>query len=444
MSQNYRDDNDPRDGRPPRPRHSQSARFGHHHTAEAPFFDPNWHWQGFQPPPPPNMPFSMPMPHAPFPYGMGGNQHFGHAYGFRPQAQSFVHQPAYLPTHPHHMYPGHINHLPASHYHTGTATTAGERGYTGERSLGRSEEPTSDKLGNQGAAPKKGSRKIHRPAPPPSEEYKETVLQKSIVIDPPNPFLIVLDLNGTLIHRPSRNRPTYMIARPFLKPFLQYLFENFHVMVWSSAMPTNVNKIVKNVLDEELQSRLVAAWARDTFGLPTGDYHQNVQVYKDLRLIWDKEEIQKHHPGHQAGQRFGQHNTILLDDSKLKAHAQPHNLIEIPEFTATKEQMGSDILREVAGYLQTARMQSNVSNFMLEHPFEADGRWQYDWPDDLAQAGEMHDPAHLRDGLTTAPQRTEGHPAAGRDQAYEENSTTAQDKDEPEEDVPMDVSDGSS
>ncbi|KAF2744468.1 HAD-like protein [Sporormia fimetaria CBS 119925] len=235
------------------------------------------------------------------------------------------------------------------------------------------------------------------PAPMPTEEYLAAAQQPYHTIDPPNRFLIVLDLNGTLIYRPNRKQPTKLIARPFLKPFLRFLFENFSVMIWSSAKPENVRVIVDRVLDEELRSKLTARWARDSFGLRSEHYNQNVQVYKDLSKIWNDEEIQQQHPSYQQGGRFGQHTTILLDDTRLKANAQPHNLVEIPEFEATDEQMHSDILREVAGYLQQARMQDNVSSFIRENDFVADGRWQYDWPDEMAGGVEVGEQAHLRE-----------------------------------------------
>lgn len=239
--------------------------------------------------------------------------------------------------------------------------------------------------------------KIMRPAPEPTLDYIEEANEEPFVIDPPDRTLIILDLNGTLIYRPSRKKPTHMIARPFLKPFLRFLFENFAVMVWSSAKPENVGVLVENVLDKELRSKLVASWARDTFGLTPWEYNQNVQVYKDLTKVWADDNIQRKKPGYTFGKRFGQDCTILIDDSVLKAHAQPHNLLEIPEFKATAEQMNNDtVLREVAGYLQTARMQNNVSCFMREKPFKANGTWQYDWPDDLAEAGVIGEDVSLK------------------------------------------------
>jgi hypothetical protein len=179
-----------------------------------------------------------------------------------------------------------------------------------------------------------------------------------------------------------------MIARPFLKPFLRYLFENFKVMVWSSAKPDNVKSLVSQALDNDLRSKLVAQWARDSFGLSPTNYQQNVQVYKNLKLVWSRNQIQSYHSNYETGERFGQHNTVLIDDSSIKASAQPHNLLEIPEFSATPEQMESDMLREVAGYLETLRQQTDVSRYMRKDPFQ-NGRWGFDWPDETAGGGDM-------------------------------------------------------
>jgi hypothetical protein len=240
-------------------------------------------------------------------------------------------------------------------------------------------------------APKKGKygdEKIMLPAPQPTDLYMNQASEEPSAIDSPSHILVILDLNGTVLHRPNRNAKT-MIARPYLKPFLRYLFQNFKVMVWSSAKPANVKALVDQSLDKDLRSKLVATWARDTFGLSATNFNQNVQVYKNLRLIWSRDQIQQHHPEYKAGQRFGQHNTVLIDDSALKASAQPHNLLEIPEFEATPEQMEGDVLREVAGYLEMLRQQADVSKFVNKQPFKGDGRWTYDWPDESAGGGDM-------------------------------------------------------
>jgi hypothetical protein len=243
--------------------------------------------------------------------------------------------------------------------------------------------PAADKTGRY------GDEKIMLPAPQPTQEYLDQAAGEPSTIDTPGQLLVILDLNGTVLFRPNRNAKT-MIERPFLKPFLRYLFQNFKVMVWSSAKPENVKSLVSQALDNDLRSQLVAQWARDSFGLSPTNYQQNVQVYKNLKLVWSRNQIQSFHPDYETGGRFGQHNTVLIDDSSLKASAQPHNLLEIPEFSATQEQMEGDVLRVVAGYLKTLRLQADVSRFINKEPFKDDAsRWSFDWSDADAGGGEM-------------------------------------------------------
>jgi len=241
--------------------------------------------------------------------------------------------------------------------------------------------PASEKKGRYGDA------KIMLPAPQPTEDYLKQAAGEPSTIDTPRTLLVILDLNGTVLHRPNRNAKT-MISRPFLHPFLRYLFQHFKVMVWSSAKPENVKSLVSQALDHSMKAQLVDKWARDSFGLSPTNYGQNVQVYKNLKLVWSRSSIQQHHPECDAGGRFGQHNTVLIDDSKLKANAQPYNLLQIPEFLATPEQMEGDALREVAGYLEMLRRQEDVSQFIHQEPFVCDGRWSFQWPDEIADGGE--------------------------------------------------------
>ncbi|KAF1917813.1 HAD-like domain-containing protein [Ampelomyces quisqualis] len=247
----------------------------------------------------------------------------------------------------------------------------------------------------RGKKGKYGDEKIMLPAPQPTDLYMNQAAEEPSVIAAPGHLLVILDLNGTVLFRPNKNARS-MIARPYLRPFLQYLFQSFKVMVWSSAKPATVKSLVDQSLDKDLRSMLVASWARDTFGLSATNFNQNVQVYKNLRLIWSRDQIQQHHPEYEAGKRFGQHNTVLIDDSALKASAQPHNLLEIPEFEATPEQMAGDVLREVAGYLEILRHQADVSKFISKQPFKGDGRWSYEWPKESADGGDMKDKVTLK------------------------------------------------
>ncbi|KAF3003034.1 hypothetical protein E8E13_006644 [Curvularia kusanoi] len=247
-------------------------------------------------------------------------------------------------------------------------------------------------------------RKIMLPPPAPTKAYMAQAAEDPSTIEPSGRILVILDLNGTLLYRPNRNVKT-MIARPFLGPFLRYLFANFAVMVWSSARPENVSSLVQQSLEEDLRKSLVAQLARDAFNLKPEHYSANVQVYKNLELVWKRDEIQRQHPDYEKGGRFGQHNTVLIDDSMLKASAQPFNLLLISEFSATPQQLQEDKLRDVAGYLDVLRTQHDVSKFMKREPFRHDlNKWKYAWPaeDMLAQnpahkAGEVQAPGFTQE-----------------------------------------------
>ncbi|OCL01707.1 HAD-like protein [Glonium stellatum] len=253
---------------------------------------------------------------------------------------------------------------------------------------GRSPAPkASPKSRNSPAPPgrkRHSSPKMHLPAPAPTKEYLEQAAKAPERLDRPQRPLLVLDLNGTLVYRPGRST-TEAIPRPFLQPFLKYIFENFSVMVWSSAKPHNVKRMVQSVLTPKRLSLLIAEWGRDRFGLTEEQYTQNVQVYKELSRIWKDAAITNLHPEQERGRGWGQHNTILLDDSELKASSEPFNLVQIPEFIASEKQMRGDVLREVAGYLDEVRMQKDVSAFIKRTPFEADGRWNIEWPDEVSE-----------------------------------------------------------
>ena len=143
--------------------------------------------------------------------------------------------------------------------------------------------------------------------PPPSQAPSASYLalaeqDPSRVEDPAlSRKLLVLDLNGTLLHRSPHNfrpksgyhpggeddrkrdrhghflprlRPVH--PRPYMPAFRDYLFhpttkEWLDVMVWSSAQPHSVDDMVDKCFGEH-RNHLLAIWARDTLGLSNDHY----------------------------------------------------------------------------------------------------------------------------------------------------------------------------
>lgn len=219
--------------------------------------------------------------------------------------------------------------------------------------------------------------------PKPKEEYRRLASIPPKQLDAPQTLLVVIDLNGTLVHRPSRKNSARVICRPYVQAFLDYLLANHRVMVWSSARPENVGKMCTQLFEPRRRAQLVAEWGRDTLGLTAEQYNWKVQVYKKLSQVWHAAGRAAWHPRHAAGERFGQHNTLLIDDSLLKASSEPHNLVQVEEFEGRPDQMRSDVLRQVVGYLEQARWVSDVSAWVNTEGqrFEFGKGWDYEWPE---------------------------------------------------------------
>lgn len=144
-------------------------------------------------------------------------------------------------------------------------------------------------------------------------------------------------------------------------------------MVWSSAQPDNVRMMVRALFSPLQKAALLALWGRDTLGLTKQQFSMKTQVYKRLERVWDGEYKIPHS---EQGCAWDQTNTMLLDDSALKAKGQPWNHVEVPEFLGAAIELKQDrALYAVVGYLDEARWNGNVSAFIKAVPFKVGGRW---------------------------------------------------------------------
>lgn len=134
-------------------------------------------------------------------------------------------------------------------------------------------------------------------------------------------------------------------------------------------MPASVVAMCKEIFSSKQRRQLLGEWDRDTFGLTHQQYTARVQVYKRLDRIWDSSgPLGYLHPDSQKGVVWDQRNTVLIDDSALKASAQPHNLLEVPELTEEKAD-SPDVLVQVIRYLEKLKMYDDVSSYIRETPF---------------------------------------------------------------------------
>lgn len=210
--------------------------------------------------------------------------------------------------------------------------------------------------------------------PDPSPSYLALSSHPSTQLPASRRILIIMDLNGTLLHRPSKKHPFHFVERPHAKRFMQYCLDNFYVAIWSSARPRNVHNMVTQLLTPAQMDRCLVTWARDKFGLTLADYDSRVQCYKRLTTVWDDPVIQAAHPNAAVGGRWDQTNTVLVDDSVEKGRSEPHNILVLPEFAGVNFEK-VDVLPQVHDYLNKLCFQANISSYMRETPFQLDAAY---------------------------------------------------------------------
>ncbi|CAZ81433.1 unnamed protein product [Tuber melanosporum] len=206
------------------------------------------------------------------------------------------------------------------------------------------------------------------PAPVPTQDYLAKSLLEPQTLPRAPKQLLVLDLNGTLVHR-RRGNTASLVCRPELDSFLDYIFTHFSVMVWTSAQPENAQRMVNTIFTKEQEKKLLTVWARDTLQLTPNQYREKTTVYKRLTRIWAGEFKLCFPSPDQSGPGWDQTNTILIDDSSVKAAGQPYNLIRVPEFVGDTDEEESPVLSDCIKYLNELRFQDNVSACIRQSPF---------------------------------------------------------------------------
>jgi NLI interacting factor-like phosphatase len=213
-------------------------------------------------------------------------------------------------------------------------------------------------------------------APEASEVYLTQARLPPVRRSTPKKCLVILDLNGTCIARPNLFEPKVFKVRPGIHKLFDYLFEHHVVMIFTSMHPKNAAAIVDKLFTSCQREKLAAFWARDKLGLTYEQLHSKTQTYKNLIPIWLDRTIQSTHTVDEGRWGWDQSNTVLIDDSHLKAVSHPHNLLLVPEFAkkdAAKyklhpavERSEEAILQSLILKLEELKYQTDVSRLILQ------------------------------------------------------------------------------
>lgn len=162
------------------------------------------------------------------------------------------------------------------------------------------------------------------------------------------PINVILDLDNTLIYSISCNKlpknksshlhsmkfhkmdnDYYVFERPGLQDFLDWLFKNYNVSVWSAASPDYVEFIVKNIVENN-KRKLEYVLNSDNCEKCQkifGDKH-----IKNLKMLWDIHDLKG----------YGPYNTLIIDDLKMVCKVQPENSIQIKSFNTNHKKSIQD------------------------------------------------------------------------------------------------------
>lgn len=187
---------------------------------------------------------------------------------------------------------------------------------------------------------------------------------------------ILLDLDQTLIsaeaydetdsnkykHKEGKFRVDdmdgyYMVySRPHLQEFLDYLFKNFNVTIWTAASKDYALFIIdKIILNNQPERKLDFIF----FSYHCDLSKKNKKYSKELCMLWDIHKI----PG------YSYKDTVILDDYKADVHkCQPNNCIIAHPFEFTKEGSENDkFLLDLIPELEKMKQRIEEENEDITH-----------------------------------------------------------------------------
>ncbi|GAA6010781.1 hypothetical protein JCM10207_005839 [Rhodosporidiobolus poonsookiae] len=203
-------------------------------------------------------------------------------------------------------------------------------------------------------------------------DLEETSTERDIA--EPKSKLLVSDLDNTLFGpNPSTDG---VVARPYLKTFIKYIMHPstpYNLAIWTFSgrcygiahlRQCGMGKYLfdSDSLDApQLKPGLLALWGYEDSGFTAYGQMAAGQPLKDLDLMTDFINVTRH-------LEFNSGNTLLVDDQKPNARAQPDSLVRPPVFT--NKMPDDDFLLAFIGVLEDLSVASNIPVAIGTHEFQ--------------------------------------------------------------------------
>ena len=207
------------------------------------------------------------------------------------------------------------------------------------------------------------SRKIIKRAKKAKRGKREKRAKKNIILDidhtlihTVNPLELAQMESKDLLPESLFNCPYYKLndlalvfQRPHLSEFLDFLFANYNVAIWSAGSSDYVNAIVDTFIRTEKRI--------PSFVMTRDDLIESGQSFKDLDYVYEKYPL------------FQPYNTLIIDDLPDNVFSQVDNSILIPPFNVFNEEcMNDNALLELISYLREFKNKKDIR--ALHDPFD--------------------------------------------------------------------------
>lgn len=138
-------------------------------------------------------------------------------------------------------------------------------------------------------------------------------------------ILLIFDINNVLCCKVPRNRPVpgfetaahrtgKFVIRPGLRAFMDYIFSEYYVGVYSSTSLHNLDNVMPKIFGKYYKDVLFTAHREHTMYDPEFGKDKSIKKYhtiKPLQYIWNNPIFNK-------DRIFGPSNTLLIDNSAKK------------------------------------------------------------------------------------------------------------------------------
>lgn len=153
--------------------------------------------------------------------------------------------------------------------------------------------------------------------------------KNNIFIDLDNTIICSEDYDKNTLKAVFQNNYSYdfidryiTAERPHLQTFLDYIFSNFNVSIWTAANKKYASFIFENFIRRYDHTRHIT--------LLLYDVHCNMSEIKkggskNLKMLWDVWKLEG----------FNKENTFIIDDLKEVHEIQPNNCFKIKQFKIT-------------------------------------------------------------------------------------------------------------